>query len=189
MSADNRSVSTDALATLGTIIDDSQKRDAIHLAVIPMVAPVRLRPGQHVDKHGNPTGDCVGIVDPFVMLKHIEPGDRFWLVIYPRVITSLRHVWSHPAFEEEAAGARPSAESEEWLHRYADQVDADYGKIMDVAKTHCRTERGHYPDYLSDGSKWEGESTPAEFWNHFENVTGLKPDMKYGTPSFFSCSC
>lgn len=29
---DKRSVFTDALETLGTIIDDTQKRDAIHLA-------------------------------------------------------------------------------------------------------------------------------------------------------------
>ncbi len=34
--SDKRSVATDALATLGTIIDETAKRDAIHLAVIPM---------------------------------------------------------------------------------------------------------------------------------------------------------
>jgi hypothetical protein len=41
-------VATDALETLGTIIDDSAKRDAIHLAVIPAVAGEDLLPGMHV---------------------------------------------------------------------------------------------------------------------------------------------
>lgn len=35
---DKRSVSTDALETLGTIIDDRAGRDAIHLAVEPVHA-------------------------------------------------------------------------------------------------------------------------------------------------------
>lgn len=39
--SDKRSVATDALETLGTIIDDKQKRDAIHLAVEPVVAGER----------------------------------------------------------------------------------------------------------------------------------------------------
>ena len=43
MGSDKRSVATDALETLGTIIDDTQKRDAIHLAVEPVVAGERLQ--------------------------------------------------------------------------------------------------------------------------------------------------
>jgi hypothetical protein len=48
VSADNRTVATDALATLGTIIDETAGRDAIHLAVEPVVAAHNLSPGQHV---------------------------------------------------------------------------------------------------------------------------------------------
>lgn len=48
MSADKRKVSTDALETLGTIIDSGQKRDAIHLAVEPVIAGECLAPGAHV---------------------------------------------------------------------------------------------------------------------------------------------
>jgi hypothetical protein len=44
MTADNRPVATDALATLGTIIDKTAARDAIHLAVEPVVAAHTLRP-------------------------------------------------------------------------------------------------------------------------------------------------
>ena len=89
-------VSTDALKTLGTIIDADAGRDAIHLAVEPVIADDFLRPGEHVGfmengrvgkwPHPNKT---VGIVDPF-LAKPVQTGQRFWLVVYPRQITSLR---------------------------------------------------------------------------------------------------
>ena len=70
MSEDKRKVHTDALETLGTIIDENQKRDAIHLAVEPMVAKEHLVAGDHVTADGRkcfPYGeDAVGIVDPFL---------------------------------------------------------------------------------------------------------------------------
>src|SRR5690242_3701044 len=96
---DNRTVHTDALETLGSIIDEREKRDAIHLAVCPVVAQEPLSPGDHVTADGwgaryrkdvNP----VGIVDPFLE-TNVNQGEMFWLIIYPRKISSLRHVWSH----------------------------------------------------------------------------------------------
>jgi hypothetical protein len=100
----DRPIATDALQTLGMIIDETQKRDAIHLAVIPVQAIEKCWPGQHVNEMGNttpvPTSEFVGIVDPF-LTGPVHPGQWFWLVIYPRKITSLRHVWSHPGFPEE----------------------------------------------------------------------------------------
>jgi hypothetical protein len=107
MSADNRSTHTDALATLGTIINAGEKRDAIHLAVEPVIAGERLVPGEHIflrdgKAYGNTgaTGqNLLGIVDPFLTVP-VAKGERFWLIVYPRQITSLRHVWAHPDFPE-----------------------------------------------------------------------------------------
>jgi hypothetical protein len=106
--SDQRTVDTDALATLGTIIDDRAKRDAIHLAVIPAFAGHQLSPGRRVSFHRGVAyedeqihGDVVvGIVDPF-LVNDVSKGERFWLVLLPRTIQSLRHVWSHPAFPDE----------------------------------------------------------------------------------------
>lgn len=101
---DKRSVHTDALATLGTIITDKEKRDAIHLAVIPMQAKGRLMGGEPVNQYGIIAGGVgehpVGIVDPFLE-NGVKPGEWFWCLIYPRTIKSLRHVWEHPAFPDE----------------------------------------------------------------------------------------
>ena len=103
MIEDKRKVFTDALQTLGTIISPFEKRDAIHLAVEPVKAKDYLQPGEAVTVNGDrltdETTSFVGIVDPFLTVN-VKPGQYFWLIVYPRQITSLRHVWSHPDFPE-----------------------------------------------------------------------------------------
>ena len=98
---------------LGQLIEDGdRRRDAIHIAVAPVTAAVRLAPGQHVGlvREGNLelVGPCdrpIGVVDPF-LTEPVEPGQRFWLFLYPGTITGLRHVWTHPAFTAAAAVIR-----------------------------------------------------------------------------------
>jgi hypothetical protein len=103
-SADKRSVTTDALETLGTIHTTPQHRDAIHLAVEPVIAGQSLRPGAHivVEKgiaYQTEFGKGLGIVDPF-LADWVKKGEAFWFVMYPRQVHSLRHVWTHPAFPD-----------------------------------------------------------------------------------------
>ena len=86
---------------LGQIITTEQHRDAVHVAVAPVMAGVDLEPGQHVglfaDGTAKPTKPHIGIVDPF-LAERVAAGQRFWLWLYPGSITSLRHDWTHPAF-------------------------------------------------------------------------------------------
>lgn len=193
--SDKRSVSTDALETLGSIIGPNEKRDAIHLAVYPVVAECDLDPGEDVGllENGNASvhaKEKVGIVDPFLR-KVVKSGERFWLVIYPRQIKSLRHVWEHPAFPAsgETETARASG-SEQWLRDLAERVGMSYGRLMGGAADFiAQTEGGvQWPDRLTGGSEMEGESTPDDFWIHYENVTGKKVAEEHRT-NFFSCSC
>ena len=195
----NRSVATDALATLGSIIGDNEKRDAIHLAVVPVVAAVAMLPGQHVDMrdgHAVPviTGEGVGIVDPF-LIEPVKQGQTFWLVIYPRQITSLRHVWSHPAFPDEQ-GVEPKKYSkeysEEWLRDFCSRSDCpDYEKVLAVITGTYRSKSSYYDCYINnDCLHFGGEDAhgdiPPEFWDHVEVVTGKKMTKR---PEYFSCSC
>lgn len=90
---------------LGQLCDEQARRDAIHIAVAPVEAFSDLHPGDHVaiEQDGKAhlrcpsEGDKVGIVDPF-LLAPVLKGERFWLFLYPGTVTSLRHVWTHPAF-------------------------------------------------------------------------------------------
>lgn len=108
MAADSRSTHTDALETLGSLIGAGEQRDAIHLGVEPVIAGERLNPGERIaffdgdtttafSEDPMSTGPAIGIVDPF-LTKAVRKGERFWLVVLPRQITSLRHVWTHPSF-------------------------------------------------------------------------------------------
>lgn len=103
---DRRSVSTDALDTLGTILTTPQHRDAIHLAVEPVIAGESLRPGEHIIVRDGVAfktekGQGLGIVDPFLPNTFVVKDQKFWFVMYPRQVHSLRHVWTHPAFADE----------------------------------------------------------------------------------------
>ena len=108
---DKRSVATDALETLGTIHTREERRDAIHLGVEPVEAGEDLTVGSNIGigEDGKAYGSdfnqyikAVGIVDPFLTEK-VQKGEKFWLVVYPRQITSLRHVWEHNDFPSSEA--------------------------------------------------------------------------------------
>lgn len=205
MSEDKRKVHTDALETLGMIIDETEKRDAIHLAVEPVVAKECLVCGQHVDADGSTNGEYVGIVDPFLN-DTVEPGERFWLVLYPRQITSLRHVWEHPAFPNEinnkSVDDTEVEKSKKWIENFIadcgeDKIDIDYGytkyddltykNIMEAADSWV-AHRGDYPDYFYVSESLRDKGLPYEFWHHYEIIRGKKIDEDKKT-SFFTCSC
>lgn len=133
MTADKRAVHTDALETLGTIIGENEKRDAIHLAVEPVIAAEDLLPGQDVGRVNGGFGRCVtplGIVDPFIK-GVVRKGQRFWLVVYPRQISSLRHVWTHPAFD--AVEDLPAIEKKKTT-----ALPAPSGPVQKAARTKAR---------------------------------------------------
>lgn len=203
MTADNRSVATDALATLGTIIDDTQKRDAIHLAVEPVIAGEKLHPAESVflkDGRAFTTGGegkYLGIVDPF-LFKSVREGERFWLVVYPRQITSLRHVWEHPDFPasgETGVVSTDKAVSEQWLRDYCERSDCpDYDTVLRLATGEEITLHEEYSASHNDGEyinvygKDAHAEIPPEFWTHVEIVSGKKiPQNMRAT--YFSCSC
>lgn len=113
--ADKRSPATDALETLGMIHYKPEARDAIHLAVEPVVAACNLDAGQSIGIIngkaypagslpfiGQPRVPYHGIVDPFLPSKggqyDVQEGQSFWFIMAPRMVQSLRHVWEHPDF-------------------------------------------------------------------------------------------
>jgi hypothetical protein len=97
----------DHTPVLGKAPGPDARRDAIHVAIVPAVAAHPLRPGDHVGRLPDGTfwvtNEPIGIVDPF-RTDLIEAGESFWLCLYPGSITSLRHVWSHPAFVPQVNG-------------------------------------------------------------------------------------
>jgi hypothetical protein len=171
---------------IGKLIETEQHRDAIHVAVAPVVAGMPLRPGEHVTINGGRAtlgGNPSGIVDPFLLDRIIPEGATFWLFLYPGSITSLRHEWTHPAFAEQVVIDPPPQTSEGWLRTYAASIPLSFEELMEAAEQFLL-----YDEYLVHGGRYEGMSLPDEFWNHYQVVTGeAVPESKQS--SFFSCSC
>jgi hypothetical protein len=109
---------------LGTLIDGHAFRDAVHIAVVPMIAAERLKPGQHVGiiSAGRIAGGAIakiGVVDPFLK-RVLEAGQKCYLCLFPGTITTLRHQWEHPAFPAVESVARdPEGEHRRVIEGYA----------------------------------------------------------------------
>lgn len=175
---------------LGMLAPDNADRDATHVAVVPMIAAVEMPPGTHcglvsegrvspdVDKH-----KLIGIVDPFLK-RNVRMGQRFFLCLYPRTVVGLRHHYIHPGLD----GDTP-ATSKNWIERWAASEHIEYDQLMAHARKWVSTHDGKYSgEYWCDGGRFEGQSLPAEFWDHYDRVLSTNtPKVKRG--SFFTCSC
>lgn len=183
---------------LGVLCDSSAGRDAIHIAIAPVVAGHILEPGERVgwmDAEARTVGrvpSTFGIVDPF-LTDPVLPGQRFFVCLYQQSITSLRHIWTHPAFTETdvalpvtKAHSTHKEQSYAWLRAHAERIDIGFNGLMRAAQTWL--EEDEYT--VQDGhTSWRDDfGDPAEFWHHYEIVTGtiVPPSKK---TSFFCCSC
>ena len=180
---------------LGKALKGHEGRDAIHIAVAPACAGQRLHPSQHV-RISDDDGDriayaaafgevgSIGIVDPF--LPHsLDEGELFYICLYPYSITSLRHVWTHPAFDEKPEPiVDRKAASEKWLREFIENADCPrYETVIAAAVNPVESwddEHLHFVDHDAHGE------IPPEFWDHVEIVTNKKIEKR---AKFFSCAC
>lgn len=222
--ADKRTPHTDALETLGTIHQHDEFRDAIHLAVEPVEAGEDLAVGQRITyvngkAYALRSGEeAIGIVDPF-LTERVKAGQKFWLVVLPRMIQSLRHVWSHPAFPDEAAveflkKAQATAEDDVIPELVAQSAEeAAYAWIRDYAESLSTDEDDEYggvvtaEELISYGWAFY-ESNRKGTWGDYLNKGGLLEGESVSDEfwdnlgilkgvsiasehreSFFTCSC
>lgn len=171
---------------LGQIITGEARRDAVHMAVAPVVAGEALHPGAHVGLHlgkamSSPVSRAdaaIGIVDPFLTAE-VRPGETFWLFLYPGSIKGLRHEWIHPEFPEHESVPVVNQESVKWLADFAAGIDMSYEELIDGCK-----------NYLTSGDsieclKMEWKEPPVGFWVHFQAATGMVVHDEEATP--FAC--
>lgn len=184
---------------LGNLAPESAKRDAVHVAVVPVVAGEDLKPGTHVAlcEHGEArkSAKAIGVVDPFVE-PMIRKGERFYLCLYPRTVVGLRHHYLHPALDgDEATEAAkklgfPEPQdfaqrelSRAWIEQWAASEDIGYDELMFEAGSWIET-----GDYWNEGERFDGVVLPNEFWDHYDRVMNkcTPEDRRH---SFFSCAC
>ncbi len=193
---------------LGTKPTGTEGRDAVHIAIVPVQAGVRLIRGIPVklaiDEMMIPCSpeDAIGVVDPFLSDDDmvVKAGEWFWLCLYPKTITNLRHVWEHPSFklstetkaDEPISGPNEKEASLNWLRRYVtthcpqwnDKLDKNLGVNrflynVDRDKTiyYCGTNCHSFVDVVD----------PITLFHHLSIILGKRIDRNYF--ECFSCSC
>lgn len=191
---------------LGLTPPENAQRDAIHVAVIPMIALNCLEPGQKASLISGGLagpvfdGDTViGVVDPF-LTKAVLSGQRFWLFLLPNTVTDMRHHWQHPAFPNEfkLSFNYTKEESEQWLRTFAETHDCPNFDVLIAGATQRPLPPDPYDndpsyyrceiddEYLHFGGTDAHGEIPPEFWDHVENYTGESCPLR---PQWFSCSC
>lgn len=171
---------------LGRLADSKAAKDAVHVAIIPVTCahakvypgePLKVVAGGAIEKAGD--GEWDGIVDPFLRAS-VMPGDRFYMVLKPGSITSLRHDWEHPAFTD-------TTEEEEmkWVKDFAAELGIPFDTLWDGAGMYS----GDSSYYVSTGEVevYGSDENWKKFWDIFCRKTGAKkPEYEQG---FFSCAC
>lgn len=184
---------------LGSLLQGGEQRDAVHIAVAPVVAAeFDLRPGMLIgftepgSENVRARHDGIGIVDPYLK-EAPKKGERFWMFLLPNTVTSLRHEWTHPNFPVPVVASSPPvsmdtvAESRLWIEGFAERIDQTYSRLMRAAQNWVGSEGYSYEYDNSERYKDHWDEFP-EFWKHYEIVTGEKVSEEEKR-SFFRCSC
>lgn len=190
---------------LGYIPDRLAQRDAVHVAVIPLIAGETLHPGDKFKlaygkddtalradyNAANDDGTVVGVVDPFMKgWDGVEQGERFWGFLFPGTVTGMRHHWKHPSFGRENV-AIPKDEHEKWLREFCDKWNFDWSQLIDAA-----TETNEESDWryvVAQGRDLHSAGELGEdhdkFWEHLEGYTDKTFDAPHREGMGWSCSC
>ncbi len=177
---------------LGKLISDSAERDAIHVALAPVVAACELDPSERVFvRNGNayrptPEFPAIGIVDPFLTAR-VRLGETFYIMLFQNSVTGMRHEWKHPAFSQSDVGA---SDSKRKLEQIAAELDVTYSALMQDAERWLDASGydGYTIQYGSENWRSVMWDRKDEFWKHYQIVTG-KPVPAEKQENFYSCSC
>ncbi len=182
---------------LGQLIAGDAHRDAIHIAIAPVIAAESLKPGDRIGFVKGSTEtvlrtasaeDTIGIVDPFLP-RPVTRGVRFYMLLLPNTITSLRHEWTHPAFPNAATSSPADRDaSVKWITDFATEIKQDYDSIMHAARNYAETGDSTYDnsEAYKRGESWQKW---PEFWKHYEVITGVKINDDEWEDCPFTCSC
>ncbi len=175
---------------LGELAPEGAGRDAVHIAVLPIMAGENLGPGDKVRildgrAFGWSTGEgYVGVVDPYLD-QIVGTGQTFFLFVRPRTITGLRHVWTHPDFPEEVSsspsGVRGYSNAMRVVTDAAHQLEMDPSALIREAEQAIRVGA---PIYLGTETCYLDAGL---VWDALEHVLGRQhpdPEMRY-----FRCAC
>lgn len=169
------------------------ERDAVHIAVIPVIAAEPLVPGDSVclvEGESITVKRCyadvrLGVVDPFIT-SNIEPGDEFYLFLEPGSITSLRHNWEHSAFEPKTEINPDKIHAKKVLEAISENCGMSLDEMMEAANRWA-----DYSEYTFENTEQYKNLTINEWKNFWEayQIYAKRNISKNQQQNFFTCAC
>lgn len=193
----------DATATLGTVHVKDEGRDAVHLAVYQITLgqsismwnkaskiTIRENGRAYVFDESKDT-KAYGILDPFID-QELNVGDKVWLVLFPGMITSLRHVWEHNFFPESPKETpihdASSFSNYPHIENLAAQLEITCDELISHADNYVLT-----GNYYIGSDEAEGVYANQSFWEEYYRYKGATSDIstinEIYKGNFIGCSC
>jgi len=166
---------------LGKNPDDVGIKDAIHVAIVSVIAGSAIKTGSRVklnnDGHAVSTygREGFGVADPFV--GTVARGDRFWVLVDPDKVDTVNHTWE---LNIQFPTTVPEVKKNRTIQEVADAIGVKYEDLMQACTSYVNSDRkSPYPGmktvdeveaavedlYLSDlWSEW-AEEVGYEFDN------------------------
>jgi len=196
----------DPIRTIGSVLRGDEQRDAIHIAIMPVVCGEDyLSAGDEVGLVYGTTNvvkrknsiygiETIGVIDPFlgsdIDTLHLKKGDVVWCFLKPGTITGLRHEWTHPGIDNQRP---PKNEAERWLRAFAGRWNFIYDEMIAEATAPLGPDKDDYHYVVARGidlhSREELGDDHALFWQHLQTLTGYKFDQAHIDKFVWSCSC
>ena len=175
---------------LGELLNGGESRDAIHVAIIQVIANSNLKPGQLVGLIGSSkeivgeSNKPIGIIDPF--LKDIvQRGQKCYMLLYPNTVTGMKHHWEHPSFVEHVTNEKSNHDKSIQILKYAaEQGGMSYKFLLDSMTSYA--EHG-YRCHMGENEEYSGITGWNDIWEAWSKITGLKVPDDAWCP--FTCSC
>lgn len=175
-------------AKLGSLIRSDALRDAVHVAILPVISTEMIPPASKlrlVDGSYTEVRKCLehekphGIADPFLDCNAF-PGDRLWMCLYPSTIIGMRHMWHHPRIPDETPAAPAGVPDE--IRQMAEHMNITVAQMLKIADDYALTGDLHYngSDECYNDVSWDG------FWLAWQQYRGRALSVG-GAP--FRCSC
>jgi len=159
---------------LGKTPEFSGKKDAIHVAIVALVAGCPLEPGTRIKLNAENFAvnayskkESFGVADPYRV--GIAKGSTFWALLDPEEVTSVEHTWTHKL---DFSPPKVELKKNRQLLDDANRLGVTYEELITACSSYIVNEiKVPYPGMLTE-EKAEESFSMYDLWSEWAEEVG-----------------